>query len=512
MTVLPVPRPLVRAGSAALAALLLALLPAAPSPALEAELYASGVGTALLGTAPDGDPRLFLVEQTGRIRIVRAGGVVDADVFLDLSGKVSNAFERGLLGLVFHPQFPADPRLFVYYTGTNGDSVVEAFVVPASGTPPATPTSYLDPDSGDELLRIAQPFANHNGGTLAFGPDGLLYLGTGDGGFRDDPDDRAQNPADLLGKLLRTSVAGSPPYTWEVFGIGLRNPYRFAFDPVTGALWIADVGQDRWEEINYEPFPFPSSVNWGWDVQEGFACNGNDPTPSPPAPLCGSMDFTDPVHVYEHTGGNCSVTGGFPYRGVIPGIQGHYFFGDYCSGRIWSLDPANFQVTDRTAELGGAGTSSFALVGFARDGFGELYVVLRRNGGEVWRIFDGALPSDSDVDGYPDHADNCPQRANDQTDTGGVGVGSAPDGTGDACQCGDVDDDGFVTGLDGTLVTRAALNLMPFPGGVGDLAAQDKCDVGGTPGCNGLDGILIKRGSLGLPPGVFQVCPAAVGP
>jgi glucose/arabinose dehydrogenase len=410
-----------------------------------AGLYASGLNFPLFATAPPGDPRLFVVERAGRIRII-SGGTLLPTPFLDIRSRVSVAGERGLLGLAFSPDHAVDGFFYIYYTNLQGHSVVSRFEV---GSDPdladaASEFPLLDP--------IPQPFANHNGGTVALSPvDGWLYFSPGDGGSANDPAERAQDPDDLLGKMLRIDVDGVLPA--EIWALGLRNPYRFSFDRATGDLWIADVGQSQREEIDFQPASDPGGRNYGWDVMEGSLCNGVDPASSPP---CNDPSLTLPVYEYAHSDGNCSITGGFLYRGAIPELWGHYVFGDYCSSRIWTLDPATGVATDRSQELGAAAAAPFELVGFGEDGSGELYVI--HSGGEVFRIRspdvecsdgldndgDGLIDlddpdctaegdpleaADADEDLVEDALDNCTQVANpSQEDTDG-------DDYGNVCDC-----------------------------------------------------------------------------
>lgn len=405
-----------------IAALMLALLasPGAHAQLLESVLVASGLDNPLFVTAPALDPRLFIVERKGLIRILKDGAVLPTP-FLDLEDRVqSTSGERGLLGLAFAPDYAVSGEFYVYFTDDQGDSVVSRFTVGA------------DPDVADTtetvILWVEQPASNHNGGTIAFDADGFLLVGLGDGGGSNDPDERAQDPSELLGKMLRLDVGspiapGSIPVAgesyaipadnpWaspsdgvrdEIWAFGLRNPYRFSVDRLTGDLWIADVGQGAREEIDFEPADDPGGRNWGWDVMEGGQCNPNDPAAAPP---CNDPSLSLPIHDYGHGQGRCSITGGYAMRSPgIPTFDGHYFYGDYCSGEIWSLEPG-VGVTDRTTELGAAGTGAFDLVGFGEDGIGHLHVV--HDSGEVYRIVrrpacrDGI---DNDGDGLIDLAD-----------------------------------------------------------------------------------------------------------
>lgn len=326
------------------------------------ELIAGGLVSPVYLTHA-GDDRLFVLEQSGRILVIADGQLLDAP-FLDIVNLVgSRANEQGLLGLAFHPDYSSNGHFFVNYTDVNGDTAVARYTVSAD-------PDRADPSTAKILLRIDQPFANHNGGDIVFGPEGLLYIGMGDGGSAGDPRGNAQNPASLLGKLLTLDV-DTPGAQPEIWASGLRNPWRFSFDRLTGDLFIADVGQGKWEEINFVPWPLASGLNFGWNFLEGS---------HPYRGLSGS-GLTPPVAEYSHSEGGCSVTGGYVYRGrAIPSLQGAYFFGDFCSGLIWSLtrDAAGawqrnlFERTD------------FLITSFGEDASGELYVLDRAGG--VYRL------------------------------------------------------------------------------------------------------------------------------
>ncbi|MBW3613501.1 MAG: PQQ-dependent sugar dehydrogenase [Chloroflexi bacterium] len=294
--------------------------------------------------AGDGTSRLFVVEKRGTVRVV-SGNQLQSGSFLDLrgvAGGLTTDGERGLLGLAFHPDFASNRKLFVYYTNGGGDLVIAQMQ--------ANPDRTLVPvASHDELLVIEHSDErNHNGGQLLFGPDGYLYIFTGDGGGSGDPGENAQNINSLLGKTLRiapnlsggyTNPAGNPyrgatAGADQIWSIGLRNPWRASFDRANGNLWIADVGQGKYEEINREPANTPGR-NYGWDCREGKHAY-SDPSPGI---SCSGLTLTDPIAEYGHGNGDCSVTGGYVYRGpVFRELVGHYVFGDFCSGRIWTLD------------------------------------------------------------------------------------------------------------------------------------------------------------------------------
>ena len=341
----------------------------------------------------------FVVQQNGHIRAVRRGIVLDAD-FLDVSAAIVSGGEQGLLGLAFSPDTASSGRFFVNFTNRAGDSVIARFRRGSDGVV-ADAASRFDlrwGGAGGQTF-IAQPFANHNGGHLVFGPDGFLYVGLGDGGSGDDPEHRAQNPAELLGKMLRIDVnvgdahptgyqvppgnpflAGAPlAARAEIWAFGLRNPWRYNFDDPshggTGALVIGDVGQNRWEEIDYEPANH-GGRNYGWRNREGL----HDEVTSRPAAY---LPLVDPIHEYGHDVGQ-SITGGYVYRGrALPAaFQGRYFFADFVQGRVWSLalaiDAAGEAhasgLVEHTAELN-ASAALGSVSSFGIDADGELYVV-----------------------------------------------------------------------------------------------------------------------------------------
>jgi glucose/arabinose dehydrogenase len=360
---------------------------------LGTESVATGLARPLFVTAPRNDARLFIVEQGGTVRILEDGALLPAP-FLNIAGKVLSGGERGLLGLAFAPDYASSGLFYVNYTDVDGDSIIARLRV-------SSDPNRADPDSEEVVLKVRQPFGNHNGGTVAFGPDELLYIGMGDGGGADDPGDRAQNDATLLGKMLRIDVSGglgsgfsippSNPFAGgalplpEIWARGLRNPYRFSFDRVMGDLYIADVGQREREEINVEPFGGAGGRNYGWRLMEGTAC-------FIPSSGCNDGSLTLPVHDYTHAQGRCSVTGGYVYRGSIEAVFGHYFFADFCSGEVFSFvwDGASGirELSERTGELAPPGGFR-SITAFGEDGFGELYIVQFGGGattGEVFRI------------------------------------------------------------------------------------------------------------------------------
>jgi glucose/arabinose dehydrogenase len=314
-----------------------------------------------LASAPGEPDRLYVVEQPGRIRVIENGRLTPQP-FLDITSAVQAGGEQGLLSVAFHPDYADNGLFYVDYTDLDGNTRVIEFEARGSEAPARK----------RELLFVEQPYANHNGGQLAFGPDGRLYVGMGDGGSGGDPENRAQNLDERLGKLLSLDVdqGGSD---WRIEGYGLRNPWRFSFDRETGDLWIGDVGQGEWEEIDHTPQGEPGLENYGWDVFEGRQ-RYEDKDPNPRGRL------VMPVAEYSHDHG-CSVTGGFVYRGeAVPAAQGRYFYGDYCSGNVWSLALSDGKATGiRRHRFRVAAHSSFG-----EDAAGELYLVSLE--GNVFRL------------------------------------------------------------------------------------------------------------------------------
>ena len=347
---------------------------------------ARGFSAPLLVTnAGDGTRRLFVVERDGHVYVIR-NGTKRARPFLDISDRTLSGGEQGLLGLAFHPDFEQNRLLYVNHTGRAGNTVIARYKADEERP------GRVNPDSRRVILRIKQPFANHNGGALALGPDGFLYVATGDGGSGGDPQNNGQRLDTLLGKILRIDVPrrsrgrlyGIPPGNPfagtegrdEIWAYGLRNPWRFGFNPVAGDIWIADVGQDVQEEVNRQP-PGAPGLNYGWNVMEGTGCYPRDSECSPDG-------LTLPLATYGH-GGNCSVTGGHVYRGDdYPGLVGLYFFGDYCSGRIWSVAAAGPSSQEPVELL----DTNHSISSFGESEDGELYMT--DLGGTLLRVVDSS--------------------------------------------------------------------------------------------------------------------------
>jgi glucose/arabinose dehydrogenase len=354
---------------------------------------ASGLTSPVFITgAGDGTDRFFIVEQTGRIKIWIPGTGVLATPFLNLAGKASVGGERGLIGLAFHPDYETNRKLYVYFTRGDGDIVLREYKAKLSDP------NRVKQDTKRLLLRIEHSAnTNHNGGMLAFGPDGNLYLGPGDGGGQDDPNNRGQRKDTLLGKMLRIDVDGrtgakpygipsSNPYVGEpgrneIWQRGLRNPWRFSFDTANGNLWIGDVGQDSWEEIDRatETASGPGrGINWGWDVLEGSHCHE-------PSSGCDKTGKTMPVTEYANAGSSrCAVTGGYVYRGsAIPDLVGGFVFGDYCTGEIFVISAgASNGVNPTLLE-----NTPYLISSFGERPNGELFVV--DHGGTIYQIIQG---------------------------------------------------------------------------------------------------------------------------
>ncbi len=337
----------------------------------------SALGDVVYLTSPPNDARIFVVDQAGRIFVIKNGAPL-ATPFLNIMSIVGYGGEQGLLSLAFDPQYATNGRFYVYYSDLNGDIAVARYT--AAG-------DVANAGSRTSVITIPHPVnGNHNGGLAMFGPDGMLYLGTGDGGSGDDPPNNAQNLDVLLGKLLRLDVTNLPytipagnPYAGatagrdEIWAHGLRNPWRYAFDPPAGTLYIADVGQNSWEEVNAVTAA-TAGVNYGWRIMEGNHCH--IPTPCNPAGL------TIPVFEYNHSGGNCSITGGFVYRGTaIPELVGHYLYADYCAGILRSFRLSGGQAVDhRTWSIGDVDN----IKSFGLDSSGEIYIL--SSSGRVYRV------------------------------------------------------------------------------------------------------------------------------
>jgi glucose/arabinose dehydrogenase len=349
------------------------------------EPVVSGLAFPLYLTAPTGDPRLFVVEKGGRIRIVQEGALLPLP-FLDLSAQVSAGGEQGLLGLAFDPQYATTGRFVVHYTNLAGDNRVSAFRV-------SQDPNIADPLSEVAILGVDQPFPNHNGGQVLFGADGTLYVTLGDGGSSNDPGGRGQSLADLLGSILRIQPLDGGGYAIppdnpfvevpetrpEIWSYGLRNPWRMDLDAATGDLYVADVGQGRWEEVSVSVAGAGAGrgANFGWSIMEGPECVGTS--------SCDQTGLELPVVWYDHDRG-CSITGGFVYRGAaIPALQGHYFYSDYCAGFVRSFRlEGGVAVEQYEWPTLAPGTG---VPGFGRDAAGELYIL--GTDGTVYRIVPG---------------------------------------------------------------------------------------------------------------------------
>ncbi len=382
---------------------LIALIPAAPLGAGEAaaargtsglvlESVVAGLATALDVTHA-GDDRLFLSQQGGQVLIHDTGPL---RTFLDLSGLVGAGFEGGIKSITFHPEYAANGYFFVHYSDVVGDSVIARYEVSA-GDP-----DVADPGSAAIMITVDQATDLHRGGQMQFGPDGYLYIGLGDGGPQGDPECHAQRPDTLQGKLLRIDVdqnvhvapfygippdnpfggAGEPAA--EVWAIGLRQPWRFSFDHLTGDLYVGDVGQNTREEIDFQPAGSAGGQNYGWQVMEGNQCHDPDPIdPDCPAatPSCGDPSYVAPIIDYPLAAGNCSVTGGYVYRGhQHASLAGRYLYGDWCSGNVWAADDSSGSWSSELLPISLPGITTFG-----EDSDGNLYV---SNGSEVFRIDD----------------------------------------------------------------------------------------------------------------------------
>lgn len=365
------------------------LSPVLAQPQIELDAHASGFSFPI-DIASAGDDRLFILQQRGLIRIINPDGTINSEPFLDLASLVSQSGnERGLLGLAFHPQYDQNGYFFVNYTrSSDGATIVARFSVDEEDPDQA------NPDSQNIIMTIQQPYSNHNGGNILFGPDGYLYIAVGDGGSGGDPDDYAQNHMSLLGKMLRIDIdvendevpyviPEDNPFAWddftrdEIWALGLRNHWRNSFDRLTGDLWIADVGQSAREEINFQPANSPGGENYGWRCYEGnipYNLSG-----------CGDEEYyTFPVFDYSHEGSGCtgSVTGGYVYRGALyNSLYGIYLAADYCTGKFYMV-----QQTEDGFEGAELGTfAPFQYASFGEDQYGELYISLR-GAGQIQKI------------------------------------------------------------------------------------------------------------------------------
>lgn len=408
-------------------------------PALTKSLVTSGLDRPVFATLPPGDfKRFFVLEQhLGKIMILDlTGDTLYARPFLDIGASISGGNEQGLLGLAFHPDFASNGYFYIDFTNTAGDTRIVRYQVPI-----ADPDS-ADPGTADTLLRVDQPFSNHNGGWIAFGADGYLYISMGDGGSGGDPSNRAQDTNLLLGKQLRIDVDGGSPYAippdnpfaggggaGEVWNYGLRNPWRCSFDRLTHDLYIGDVGQSDWEEVSFQDAD-TGGVNFGWRLKEGTHCY-NPSTNCDPSGIT-----TDPIYEYPHSP-ECSITGGYVYRGcAIPSLQGTYFFSDYCSGGMWTFrydGTTLIDFQDRTTELG---TSGLNVVSFAEDSYGELYFLTL--GGEIYKIVPDAGVTDCNMNGI---SDSCEIEFGQVTDANSNGI---PDECESSYTCGDADGNSIV--------------------------------------------------------------------
>jgi glucose/arabinose dehydrogenase len=369
-------------------------VPIAP-PNLDLEVFASGYN-APVDIVHAGDERLFIVEQDGTIRIIDTTGTSVSLPFLDINARVgSSASEQGLLGLAFPPDYAIDGRFYVNYTGNDGDTRISRFQV-------TTDRNVADPGSEEVLLLIDQPFNNHNGGCVRFGPDSLLYIGLGDGGSGGDPGNRSQTPTTQLGKMLRIDVrttsgysippdnpfVTSPDTLPEIWHMGLRNPWRYHFDRLNGDLWIADVGQNVWEEINLQRASSPGGENWGWRCYEGFA-------PFNTSGCSPAAAYDQPLFVYDHASGGFSVTGGTVYRGKAQrNLQGHYLLADYVTGRWWTIQqdvchPDTFFIHP-------LGVIQPLISTFGESSNGELFCANLASG-QIYRVVEACSPAAADL-------------------------------------------------------------------------------------------------------------------
>jgi glucose/arabinose dehydrogenase len=359
------------------------------APALKLTEYQPGYNQPVLIIAPNADPRLFIGQLNGIIRIIDANGQKVTTPFLDITDRVESGGERGLLGLAFHPSFASNGKFYVHYTDDGdtanlGDTIISEFTV--------TSANVADPSSEKVLMVVPQPYDNHNGGAIHFRGDGMLYIGLGDGGSGGDPQGYGQNLGTRLGKMLRIDVnttTGNLEYgipagnmtgdtvQEEIWSYGLRNPWRWSFDGCTGDMYIGDVGQNQIEEVDVEPAAKGSGTNWGWNEMEGNQCYQSG---------CDQTGKELPIAQYNH-GSGCSITGGYVYRGsAIPGLRGTYIYADYCSGNFWSLTwtgGATATPTEITSQINPNPGKKTNITTFGQDSTGEMYVA---SSGTIYKI------------------------------------------------------------------------------------------------------------------------------
>ena len=453
---------------------------------LSTRRVASGVSRPVLVTAPTADfERLFIVQQQGTIRIYdMTSAQMISTPFLDINpivgGGTSGADERGLLGLAFHPEYASNGYFYVYYTNNSSNTTVARYSVSTNNP------NVANPSSAQIVLTQNQPYSNHNGGMIEFSPvDGYLYIGLGDGGSANDPQGNGQNNNTRLGKILRIDVDGGTPYSIpadnpftgpgapldEIWATGMRNPWRFSFDRLTGDFYIADVGQYNWEEINIQSVTSTGGENYGWRCMEGNTCTGLSGC------TCNAASLTDPKQVYNH-GSGCSITGGNVYSGcAMPDMQGLYFYGDWCSNQIWSFRWTGSSVTEftsRTSELDPPGSQSITgIAGFGQDAYGEVYIC-DWSGGEIFKIVPANIAS-LDLNGNY-IVDSCECAIGNTTDCNN-------NGEPDACDIAA----GIEVDCDGDLIPDSCQtpNTDCDSNGV-----EDSCDIdAGAEDCDG-DGVL----------------------
>ncbi len=369
---------------------------AQPTSELTTELVANGFSSPLLAISPADDERLFVVEQSGRVRIVVDDQVLSTP-FLDVSGLITFSGERGLLGMAFHPDFANNGFLYINYSDLQSETVIARFQVDD------TDPDVVDFSSHHILMTMDQPFSNHNGGMIAFRPtDELLYIGMGDGGSGNDPQNRAQNIDSFMGKMLRIDVnsddfPGDPDRNYaipagnpfinkdgldEIWSTGWRNPWRWSFDRENGDMWAGDVGQSSREEVDFESAGTAGGSNYGWRCMEGTLCTGMSGC------TCNAIELTDPINEYTHSEG-CSITGGYVYKGTsIPLLRGTYFYSDYCRATLWTLKYDGNTVSDfmdRTNELDPVGLNIRGVSSFGEDADGTIYIIDAFDG-ELFRV------------------------------------------------------------------------------------------------------------------------------